>query len=69
MTTWKERLLQYIPLWATLFMIGVMVFVDVVLLARLHFLISAVPILIVIVIAVVIAIVRNHHHLKEGPVA
>ena len=61
-----ERILQSIPLWATLFMISVMVYLDLALLNRPHFLISAVPILIFVLLAVIIALVRHYRYSKEG---
>ncbi len=67
MNIWKERILRNIPLWATLFMVSVIVFVDFVLLNRPHFLISAVPILIFVLIAVIVALVRYFYYPKEGP--
>ncbi len=66
MTIWKERILRNIPLWATLFMISVMVFVDIVLLNRPHFLISAIPILIFVILGLVIAFIRHSYYSKEG---
>ena len=65
MTIWKERILRNIPLWATLFMISVMVFVDIVLLNRPHFLISAIPILIFVILGVAIAIIRHYYYSEE----
>ncbi|MFX1475287.1 MAG: hypothetical protein ACFFCO_07420 [Promethearchaeota archaeon] len=66
MTIWKERLLRNIPLWATFFMISVIVFIDVALLHRLEFLVAAIPILIIVTLSVAIALWRHYHQPKEA---
>lgn len=66
MTIWKERILRSIPLWATLFMVSVMIFIDVAILHRLEFLLAAIPIVVIIGCAVIIAFVRPKYFSQEG---
>ena len=63
-----EHLTRLIPLWAVVFMVAVISFVDLAILGRPEFLLSAVPITAALVISVALAVWRSLHKPGQKPV-